>query len=100
MIKKSTPLTLVEVIEIVKQGKKSEQVVEFIKRFSPKPIKKMNEMKEEIEQLNLIKLKDSYIIKIIDFMPTSAAEIIKVVPEASLDQNEISKILEVVKKYL
>jgi DNA-directed RNA polymerase subunit F len=57
------------------------------------------EMKEELRTLDLIKLKEAHIVKIIDFMPTDASELNKVLIEVSLDQDEVTKILDVVKKF-
>ncbi len=99
MIKKSTPLTLAEVSELVGKGEKQDSVKKFIKQFSGISVKKAEEMKEELRKLDLIKLKEDYIVKIIDFMPQDAAELIKTVSGVSFDQDETTKILEIVKKY-
>jgi len=47
----------------------------------------------------LIKLKEEHIVKIVDFMPSDASELNKVIIEVSLDAEEVNKILEVVGKY-
>jgi len=99
MIRKSTPLTLAEVYDLVGKGEKQDAVKKFIKQFSETSVKKATEMKEELTKLDLIKLKEDSIVKIIDMMPIDAADLIKAVPGVSFDQDEITKILEVVKKY-
>jgi DNA-directed RNA polymerase subunit F len=63
------------------------------------PVEKAREMKEELKALDLIRLKDVHIVKIIDFMPMDASELNKVIVEVSLDQEEITKVLDVVLKY-
>jgi DNA-directed RNA polymerase subunit F len=56
-------------------------------------------MRDELRNLNSIKLKEEHFVKIVDFMPEDAADVIKVLPGISLNQDEITQILEIVKKY-
>ena len=98
MIKKQIPLTLAEVADLVGKSEKEGKVKDFIKDFNKMSVKKAIEMKQEIKELDLIKLKDEDIVKIVDFMPDDAADLTKIV-NASLDQDETNKILEIVKKY-
>lgn len=98
MIKELTPLTISEVEELVKGNENEEKIKSFLKRF-PHPKKdKAMELKEELEKLGNMKLKEENIAKIIDFMPEDAADLIKVLSGVSLDQEEINKILEILKK--
>ncbi len=46
-----------------------------------------------------MKLKEEHIVKIVDFMPGDASDLNKVMVDVSLDQEEVNKILDVVKKY-
>ncbi len=98
-IKEKTPLTMSEVVVMVKDADKSALIKEFIKNFKTIPVEKVKEIKKDLEKLDLIKLKDHHIVKVIDFMPGSASELNKVVSDASLDSEEIEKILEVIKKH-
>ena len=99
MIKKSIPLSLAEVADLAGDSEKEKKMKKFVKDFSGPVIKKAREMKEELKNLNLIKLNDEHIVKIVDFMPEDASDLNKVISDVSLDQDEINKILEVVKKY-
>ena len=99
MIRKSIPLTLAEVYDLAGKGEKAENIKEFLKQFSETNLKKSIEMKEELSKLDLIKLKEDHIVKIVDFMPQDASDLAKVVAGVSFDQDEINKILEIVKKY-
>jgi DNA-directed RNA polymerase subunit F len=56
-------------------------------------------MREELAKLDLIKIKEENIVKIVDFMPKDASDLAKILPEASLNQEEINKILEIANKY-
>jgi DNA-directed RNA polymerase subunit F len=98
-IKEETPITLAEVVELAGDSESGKKVKDFIKRFNKMPVKKAKEMKTELTDLDLIKLKDMHIVKIVDFLPENAIELNKVVVDVSLDQEEINKILDVVKKY-
>lgn len=98
-IKEEKPLTMAEVAELVKNSESSKGIREFIKKFDIIKIEDAIKMKEEVKNLNLIKLKDAHIVKIVDFMPIDISEINKILPETSLDGEEMEKILNVVKKY-
>ncbi len=99
MIKDSKPLTLAEVADLAGDSDREKEVKSFIKKFSNISVEKAKEMKEELSQLDLIKLREKHLVKIVDFMPESAVEINKVIADVSLNQDEVNKILEVVKKY-
>ncbi len=98
MIKNSTPLTLAEVIDLTKDNESAEKIKSFAKRFTKKTGNDAKKMKEDLEKLGLLKLKESHIVKIVDFSPQDASDLNKILPEVSLDQDEIKKILEVIKK--
>jgi DNA-directed RNA polymerase subunit F len=99
VIKEETPITMVEVAALAGDSEKGEAIKKFIKQFTKMPVEKAREMKEELKALDLIRLKDVHIVKIIDFMPMDASELNKVIVEVSLDQEEITKVLDVVLKY-
>ncbi len=99
MIKNQTALTLLEVADLAGDTEKERKMKDFIKLFVKGDVKKAKEMKEELAGLNILKLKEEGIVKIVDFKPTDAADLTKIVPDVSFDQDEVNKILEVVKKY-
>ena len=99
MIKESRPITMAEVISIVGDSEKAEEVKKFMKEFKVLDFDKAKELEKELMALDLIKLKDEYIVKLVDFVPTDAAELNKVIIEVSLDADEVNKILEITKKY-
>jgi DNA-directed RNA polymerase subunit F len=100
MIKDKKPLTMYEALEIAEELKETDRVketVDFIKKFSNTDSKKANKIKEAIEALDIIKLRPIDIIKIVDILPESASELNKIFSETSLDADETSKILDVIK---
>ena len=98
-IKEENPITMAEVVALAGSSEKGEAMKSFIKNFNTIDVKKAREMKDELKSLDLIKLKDSHIVKIVDFIPLSASELNKVVSDVSFDQDEINKILDITKKY-
>lgn len=99
MIKELSPLTIAEVVKLAGDTEKEEKLKVFIKQFVKISADKAKEMREELKNLNLIKLKEEHIVKIVDFMPEDAFEVTKILPGIALTQDEITKILEIVKKY-
>ena len=90
---------MAEVVALAGDSDRGKTIKKFIKNFNKMSVEKAKEMKEELKALDLIKLKDAHIVKIVDFMPTDASELNKVVIDISLDQEEVTKIFDVVKKY-
>ena len=90
---------MAEVSSLAGEDEQGEKMKKFIKQFVKMDVKKAVEMKTELKGLDLIKLKDEHIVKIVDFMPDSAADLNKVMVDVSLDQEEVNKILDVVRKY-
>jgi DNA-directed RNA polymerase subunit F len=99
VIKEENPITMAEVVAMAGDSEKAEAIKSFIKNFNKMPVEKAKEIKEELKALDLIKLKDLHIVKIVDFMPKDASELNKVISDVSLDQEEVTKILDVVKKH-
>jgi DNA-directed RNA polymerase subunit F len=99
MIKEQRALTYSEVLELIGDGDKSKKVKEFIKEYYKLKPTEATKMKEELIALNLIKLKEEYIVNLVNFLPQDASDVMKILPDTSLDQEEINKILDIVKKY-
>ncbi len=99
MINEERPITLAEVVALAGDSEKAEDIKKFIGKFNKMDIKKAEAMLGELKALDLIKLKDEHIVKIVDFVPKSASDLNKVIIEVSLDSDEVAKILEVTGKY-
>ena len=98
-IKEERPITMAEVVSLVGDSEKSEEIKKFVKSFNKMNVKKAEEFVAELKGLGLIKLKDEHIVKIVDFIPKDVSELNKVIIEVSLDSDEVAKILEVTGKY-
>ncbi len=100
MIKNSEPLSMAEVIEYVRKGEESEtEIIGFIKKFNKLKAKEAIQLKQEIESLNIIKVRAEYLVKIIDLLPENSEELNKIFVDVSLDEDETKKILDTVKKF-
>lgn len=100
MIKSSEPLSMTEVLEYVKEsGDKETDVVGFIKKFNKLNVKEAKELKQELERLEIIKIKPDYVVKMIDLLPENSEELNKIFIDVSLDEDETRRILETIKKY-
>ena len=100
MIKEIQPVSLTKVAAIVKkEGKK--EMADFITKFVKINSKDAEKLKEELNKLEILKLKPEHVVKIIDFLPIDAEDLRKIFAgsELSLEQNEITKIIEITKKY-
>ncbi len=102
MIKEMKELSIAEVkktLEGVEDSEKKTQFEIFLKKFSKTSFKKASELKKDIQDLNLIKLKEEHIVKIIDLMPEDTSDLNKIFTDVSLDEDETKKVLELVKKH-
>lgn len=86
-----------EVIENSKETEKSKATKEFIETFIKLSDAKSKKLKQDIENLGIIKLRASDIIKIVDIVPENAIELNKIFAEVTLDADETTKILDTIK---
>ena len=93
-----TPVSLVEVREIVKGLEGKEELKEYLKKFVKISKKEEESLKKSLQGLNSHKLNELHIAKVIDFLPQNSEEVHKVFADVSLSEEEINAILEVVKK--
>ncbi len=99
MIKDQTPLTYGEVVSLIGDGEKAKKIKDFVKEFYSLKPQDAKALKEELIGLKIIKLKDEHIVNIVNFLPQDASDVLKILADTSLEQEEINKILDVVKKY-
>lgn len=91
------PLMISEVYQLIKNSDKEEEIKSFLGKFGKINLEKDLKLKEELENLKLIKLKEKHIVKIVDFKPESVIELNKIISDVSLDSEEANKILNVIK---
>jgi len=101
MILDRKPLDLNEVQEILKdipENEKKAQIDAYLKKFLKTKPEKAKKIKEELEKLDLLKIKNEHIIKIVDLMPEDASDLNKIFTDVSLTEDETNRILDIIKK--
>jgi len=100
MILDRQPLNLNEVQEILKdipENEKKEQMEIYLKKFLKTKPAQAKKIKQDLASLDLLKLKNEHIVKIIDLLPNDASDLNKIFTDVSLSEDETNKILEVIK---
>ncbi len=96
MIKENTPISMAEALEYAKDDK---DLKGFVKNFTKITPEQAKEMRQEIEGLEILKIREKQVAKIINMLPEDKEELNNLLTDASLDEDESNKILEVIKKY-
>lgn len=96
MIKNTTPLSMAESLEYVKNP----ETKAFVKSFTKMDYKKAKELREKLMALDIIKLNDKHISKLIDTLPHDKEEIIKISADMNLDEKETNEVLQTIKEYI
>lgn len=100
MILERTPLNLDEVKDILKNledSDKKEEMEAYLKKFLKTKTEKAKKIKEDLEKLDLLKMKREHLVKIVDLMPEDSSDLNKIFTDVSLNEEETNKILNVVK---
>lgn len=100
MILDRSPLAMYEVEEILKDIPDSERKQEtdiFLKKFIKlKPVQ-AKKIREELEKLDLLKMKRETLIKILDNAPEDMSDLNKIFIDVSLNEEEAKQILDIIK---
>ena len=100
MILDRTPLNMNEVEEILKEiadSDKKQEMELYLKKFLKAKLSQAKKIKEDLEKLDSIKINREHIVKIVDLLPEDASDLNKIFIDVSLNEDENSKILEIVK---
>ncbi len=99
MIINKEPLSMAEAFKYMKQDETSEtDMIGFIKKFIKIKKGEAEELRKKLKVLDLMKVKDEHIAKIIDLMPENGEDLNKIFVEVSLDENEVQKIINTIKE--
>lgn len=96
MIISREPMSMAEVAGRIENKEDTSHI--FIKRFVEMDRESAEDMKKELQSLEIIQLKSQHIAKIIDFLPEDLADLNKVLVDVNLSEDESNKILGTVKK--
>lgn len=91
---------MAEATKYIKDSKEEgKDVLGFIKKFTKLKPSKAKELREKLELLDIIKIDDKQISKIIDLLPEKEEELNKTFVGINLDEEESKKILGVIKEF-
>ena len=93
MIHNRKPLSIAEASEYVKDP----TMKSFMKKFSNLKLEEAKELREKIQELNILKINEKHVSKIIDLLPEDKESLNKIIQEANLDENETNSILQAIK---
>ena len=106
-IMNETPLTMAELKEKLEDVKKRDKELsekalktyDYLNKFTEIKEKKALKLKEEITKLNIPRLKDKHIIKVIDIMPKDieSLKLIFSTENITIKQEDLQKMLEILK---
>lgn len=100
MIIDKKPLSMAEAFRYIKSDDDSEtDIVGFIKKFVKPKKDKAEEIRKSLETLESMKIKGEHITKVIDLMPETKEELNKIFVDVSLEEDEIQKILNIIKEF-
>lgn len=97
MIKSAKAISIAEASEFVAQD--NTEMKGFIKSFSNLSAEQGREMRQKFLGLELIKLNEKHISKIIDILPSDKDELTKILNDVAINEDETNKILDIVKEY-
>ncbi len=99
MILEMKPLSMPEAKELLGSLEDNDELTAHINKFAKLKSEDVKKLREDLQKLDMIKVKPEHLVKIADLLPEDASDLNKIFSEVSLDENEIKKILEIVKKY-
>lgn len=99
MILEMTPLSMIETKELLEDIDKEHALISHINKFTKLKPDEARKIREDLNKLNLMKIKTDHIIKIIDTMPEDVSDLNKIFTDVSLDEDENKKVLEIIKEY-
>jgi DNA-directed RNA polymerase subunit F len=97
VVTEERPLMISEVHKLIKDSDKEEEIKTFLSKFGKIDLEKDLGLKKKLEELDILKLKDRHIVKIVDFKPDSIIELNKIVSDISLDSEESNNVLNVIR---
>lgn len=99
MIHDRTPITLVETKEIIDKLEEHDELKKYLKKFTKLKKAEADKLKSELNSLNNIKLKEEYVVKVVDFLPKTSEAVRKIFIDVSLTEEETNAIIDIVKEY-
>lgn len=99
MIIKMTPVHLADVKELSGDLESKPELRDYLKEFSKLDKLKADALLESLKAIGNPKIKEEFMIKIVDLLPKDPESVAKIFNDSSLDEKEVTEILVAVKEY-
>ncbi len=100
MIRNIEPINLVEIQDILDKTKENEgELLGFVKKFTKLKPTQSKDLRNKIEALDLIKIDEKHINKLIELLPKNKEDINQIFSDVSLNEDEIQKLLDTIKEF-
>jgi len=100
MIKENKSLSMTEALRYTSAKKESgAQIKSFIEKFQILDFKKAKELRKKLQQMDLLKMKETHISKIIDIMPENKENLNKIFTDIGLTEDENKQILDAIQEF-
>jgi len=100
MIKNKEPISLAEIKGYLDEDNLlNNDLKSFIKKFNKLKKEDAKNLREEINKLELIKIKPEQTAKIVDMLPETKDDLNKIITDVRLNEDETEKVLEKIKKF-
>ena len=80
-------------------GEAQAEAKAFVNNFTKLEAEQAKELREKLVALDMIKLNDKHISKIIDLLPADKEDLAKISSDVHMDEKETNDILQTVKDY-
>jgi DNA-directed RNA polymerase subunit F len=97
MILNNEMLSIPEALPYLKEDRT--ELIGFLKQFTKLSEKEAKKLREELLLLNIDKLREEHIVKMIDILPDNPDELNKICNDVIFEENETNKIIDTIKKY-
>ena len=100
------PVTLTEIKSVLEKNEsedfRAQKTYEYVKEFAKLNKKQAQELKQKLMDLNIIRLKEEIIVKIIDLLPKSEGELKAILQSfnVTLPKDQLKSILNTVVEFL
>ena len=91
-------LSMSEAGEYLDKNENSE-LIGFLKKFKTLKADEAKKLREKLESLDLLKVNQKHIAKLIDNLPENTDELNKIFTDVGLDEDETNKILSAIKEF-
>jgi DNA-directed RNA polymerase subunit F len=91
---------MAESLEYMKNKEGESEPETFVKKFVKIKANHAKELRKKLQELNLLKMREEQISKIIDLLPEDSEDLNKIFVDISLDEDESKKILDTVKQFI